>query len=55
MPDFTSRPPKPAPLDLLSEESREEWRAWLTDCGLADNPAPVVRDAKPEPKARPQA
>lgn len=53
MPEFTARPPKPAPLDMLSEESREAWRAWLTDCGLADNPSPTVREAQPEPKRPP--
>lgn len=32
------RPEKPPPLDLLSEESKAEWRKYLSDCAYADNP-----------------
>ena len=33
------RPRKPAPLNVLSEESKAEWRKYLSDCAYADNPA----------------
>ena len=47
--DVTNRPSPPAPLDLLSEASREAWRDYMLECGLADNPSPQVRNARPGP------
>lgn len=49
MVDVTNRPSPPAPLDLLSEASREAWRDYMLECGLADNPSPLVRNSRPGP------
>lgn len=54
MVNVSNRPEPTAPLDVLSEASRAEWRDYLLECGLADNPPPVVRDGKSEPVRPPR-
>ena len=49
MVDVTNRPSPPEPLDVLSESSREAWRDYMLECGLADNPSPLIRNARPGP------
>ena len=48
MVDVSDRPEPPAPLDVLSEASRAEWREYMLECGLADNPSPKIRNGKSE-------
>lgn len=52
------RPPKPAPLNVLSEKSKAEWRAYLEQCAHADNPcfsvSPKVRDVLSRRPSRPE-
>lgn len=53
MVDDWNRPERPAPLDVLSDTSREEWRTYMLECALADNPSLLVREAKPGPLRAP--